>query len=108
MTLGVLSEAETDRMTDQVASGGASEAELIAAWHPPVLAAEAQARTRGRGDAASVSTVSRVVRYTGMPAAEDAVSLSLKGREIGHRTLRRFYRQSFKAQIGRASCRERV
>ena len=25
------------------------------------------------------------------------MSLSLKGREIGHRTLRRFYRQSFKA-----------
>ena len=44
-----------------------------------------------------MSTVSRVVRYTGMPAAADAVSLSLKGREIGHRTLRRFYRQSFKA-----------
>ena len=32
-------------MTDQVASGGASEAELIAAWRAPVLAAEAQART---------------------------------------------------------------
>ena len=32
-------------MTDQVASGGASEAEL-AAWRAPVLAAEAQARTK--------------------------------------------------------------
>ena len=73
--------------------------QLIAAWRAPVLAAEAQrkARTRAFQDTASVSTVSRVVRYTGMPAADDAVSLSLKGREIGHRTLRRFYRQSFKA-----------
>ena len=97
--LGVVSEAEMDQMTDQVASGGSSEAQLIAAWRAPVLAAEAQrkARTRAFQDTASVSTVSRVVRYTGMPAADDAVSLSLKGREIGHRTLRRFYRQSFKA-----------
>ena len=97
--LGVVSEAEMDQMTDQVASGSSSEAQLIAAWRAPVLAAEAQrkARTRAFQDTASVSTVSRVVRYTGMPAAADAVSLSLKGREIGHRTLRRFYRQSFKA-----------
>jgi len=97
--LGVVSEAEMDQMTDQVASGGSSEAQLIATWRAPVLAAEAQrkARTRAFQDTASVNTVSRVVRYTGMPAAADAVSLSLKGREIGHRTLRRFYRQSFKA-----------
>ena len=97
--LGVVSEAEMDQMTDQVASGSSSEAQLIAAWRAPVLAAEVQrkARTRAFQDTASVSTVSRVVRYTGMPAAADAVSLSLKGREIGHRTLRRFYRQSFKA-----------
>ena len=120
VALGVLSEAALDQFTDQVASGEADEAQLIAAWRGPVRAAHrrAAAAAGGGGGAAAAaaggggggarpvqaddgmsvasSSMSRVVRYSGMPSSAEAVSLALQGKEIGHRKLRRYYKQSFK------------
>lgn len=93
-----MSEAEFDQMTDKVADGAASEGELIEAWRAPVLAAhrKAAAPAARDDDTASRSTVTRVVRYSGMPSSAEAVSMSLHGHEVGHRSMRRFYRQRFK------------
>ena len=109
VALGVLSEAELDQFTDQVASGEANEEQLIAAWRGPVLAAHRRAAAAAAGGGAGArrpqdddgmsvasSSMSRVVRYSGMPSSAEAVSLALQGKEIGHRKLRRYYKQSFK------------
>ena len=105
VSLGVLSEAQVDALTDEIA-GGRSQAEVLGQWSAPILAAHADRAAGGAGassssaagGAMSVSgtSVVRRVRYAPMPASDDAMSMALAGKEVGHRAMRKYYRQSFR------------
>lgn len=104
LRLGVLDDAEMDRLTDAVAEGATTEPALVARWRPAVRRAERRAARR-EGDAAARRST-RVVHTAAVPDAADAASLALGGgggartRQVGHRSLARFYRQRFRPSAG--------
>ena len=54
-SLGVLSEAQVDALTDEIA-GGRSQAEVLGQWSAPILAAHADRAAGGAGDGAGLTS----------------------------------------------------
>ena len=109
LELGLLSEAEHDAITDAIAEGARAERDVYDEWRLKLRRAEAAARraaAAGRAETESVGSRAYRVRYRGgaaLPrtrweasqAITDGGTLAIGGKEVGHRALRVFYRQSY-------------
>jgi len=113
VSVGVLTDGQVDQLTDALAGGEATEAELIHRYEQLVLRAEAVASggapnaesleaVQCDDDAMSVSSsvAAARVRYKIMPSSHDGVSMQLPKKEVGHREFRRYYKQHFRPSAG--------
>lgn len=110
VSLGVVSEADVDAFTDAIAAGTTTEAETLALWMPAVRRAHRAAtrRAAGRdGGAGSASAGAFRVVYRPLqlsapqaPGVDSLPTLALAGRDVGHRSMARFFRQKFKPLAG--------
>ncbi|KAL1524429.1 hypothetical protein AB1Y20_019324 [Prymnesium parvum] len=96
--LGILSEAEVDRITDSIAEGTEDEAQALTKMKAKLKAAEGS----GPSDQASTSRsrVTMAVRYRTMGDLEAGALTVSKAdgtkREIGHRSMKAYYKQSYR------------
>jgi hypothetical protein len=112
VSLGVVSEADVDGFTDAIASGATTEADTIAEWMPAVQRAQrtaARHEQKGGDKEQTGSTAGGSFRVVYRPLALSAPeapgvdslpTLALAGREVGHRSMSRFFRQKYKPSAG--------
>jgi len=104
VALGVLNEADVDGMTDAVAQGLMSEAEAAAEWLPAVRRAQRKARRQGGAAASSAPGLRFRVVYSPLQlhvgddraGVESLPTLALVGREVGHRSMSRYFKQKYR------------
>lgn len=108
VSLGVVSEADVDSLTDSIAAGSMTEDEALAEWLPAVRHAQRAARRRdGKTADATASSVpsggSYRVVYRPLalsvpegPGVESLPTLNLGDREAGHRSMAKYFKQKYK------------
>ncbi len=102
VSLGVLTEAQLDAITDAIAGGETTAAAAVSEWRDRVAtaaAAAASAAARPARAAPSTTTAASAgARYAPLPSSAGAASLNVSRpdgttREVGHRDFAPFYKQ---------------
>lgn len=114
VSLGVITEAELDGLTDAIAAGSTIEAEATAEWLPAIASAQRKAARQPpaapAGTSPSTSRTSYRIVYRPLQLAaprvaayaESLPTLALGSREMGHRSMAKIYKQKFSPTHGTA------